>query len=196
MIHSNVERAWTMPIRNDRAQWGVVSQLLHWLIAIMVFAQIALALIFKQLRPGPELFALIGAHKSLGLAILVVVVIRLIWRWFNPVPDLPSTLRPYERFLARFTHGALYFLLIAMPLTGWFGSAASGFTIRWFNLFEVPNPIAKDVSLGHALYLTHSILAVALGVILVLHIAAAIRHHFVLKDNTLRRMLPGVGPRP
>jgi cytochrome b561 len=184
-----------MPIRNDRARWGTVSQLLHWLIALMVFAQIALALIFKQLRPGPELFALIGAHKSLGLAILVVVVIRLIWRWFNPVPDLPSTLKPYERFLARFTHGALYFLLIAMPVTGWLGSAALGFPIRWFNLFQVPNPIAKNVALGHALFFTHSILAFALGAVLILHIAAALRHHWVLKDDTLRRMLPGFVPK-
>ncbi len=185
-----------MPIRNDRTRWGLVSQLLHWLLAIMIFAQIALALTFIRLRPGPEFFALINAHKSLGLTILVVVVIRLIWRWSNPVPDLPATLKPYERFLARFTHDALYALLIAMPLTGWFGSAALGYPIRWFNLFQVPNPIGKDVPLGHALYLTHSILALALGVILVLHIAAAIRHHFILKDDTLRRMLPGVGPRP
>ena len=185
-----------MPIRNDRSSWGFVSQLLHWLLAVMIFAQIALALTFIQLRRGPEFFALINAHKSLGLTILVVVVIRLIWRWSNPVPDLPATLKPYERFLARFTHDALYALLIAMPLTGWFGSAALGYPIRWFNLFLVPNPIGKDVPLGHALYLTHSILALALGVILVLHIAAAIRHHFILKDDTLRRMLPGVGPRP
>ncbi len=180
-----------MRIRNDRATWGIVSQALHWLIAAMIFAQIALALIFKQLPRGPELFAIVNDHKSLGLAILVVALIRLIWRWANAVPDLPDTLNPRERSAARFTHRALYALIIAMALTGWFGSAALGFTFRWFNLFQVPNPIGKDVRVGHTLYATHSILALALGLVLLLHIAAAIRHHWILKDDTLRRMLPG-----
>lgn len=181
-----------MPIRNDRARWGIVSQSFHWLIAAMIFAQVALALLFTNLGRSRETFALIGDHKSLGLTILVVAVLRLLWRLANPVPELPDTLKPHERSLARFTHRALYTLIIAMPLTGWFGSSASGFTIRWFSLFRVPNPIPKDVPLGHALYATHSILAVVLGLTLVLHIAAAIKHHWVLKDDTLRRMLPGV----
>jgi cytochrome b561 len=180
-----------MPIRNDRTRWGAVSQSLHWLMVAMILTQATLALIFKQLGRGPELSALIGAHKSLGLTILVLAAIRLIWRWANPVPELPNTLKRYQRVLARRTHAALYLLLFAMPLTGWLGSSASGFPVRWFGLFRVPNPVAKDVPLGHELYRTHSILAIALGMILVLHIAAVIRHHCVLKDETLRRMLPG-----
>jgi cytochrome b561 len=184
-----------MPIRNDRTRWGALSQAFHWLIVVMIIVQAMLALIFKRMHRGPQMAALIGLHKSLGMTILALAALRIIWRWANPVPQLPRTLRRYERALARFTHGALYALLFAMPLTGWLGSSASGFTVRWFNLVAIPDPLAKDRSLGHALYAAHSLLAIALGVILVLHIAAAVRHHWILKDDILRRMLPGrVGP--
>jgi cytochrome b561 len=167
-----------MPIRNDRTRWGALSQAFHWLIVVMIIAQAMLALIFKRMHRGPQMAALIAVHKSLGMTILAI-----------------AALQPYERALARLTHGALYALLFAMPLTGWLGSSASGFAVRWFNLFAIPNPLAKDRSLGHALYAAHSLLAIALGVILVLHIAAAVRHHWILKDDILRRMLPGrVGP--
>ncbi len=180
-----------MPVRNDRGRWGTVSQTLHWLVVVMIVAQVTLALIFKQMHRGPEAAALIGVHKSLGMTILVVAALRLAWRWANPVPDLPATLRTYERILARSTHAALYALLFAMPLTGWLGSSAFGFTVRWFGLFAIPNLIARDKPLGHVLYATHSVLALALGLVLALHIAAALRHHWMLKDGVLRRMLPG-----
>lgn len=181
----------TIAIRNDRIRWGSVAQAFHWLMVVMILAQALLALFFKRMHRGPETATLIGIHKSLGMTILVVAALRLVWRWANPVPDLPLTLRPYERFLARATHDALYALLFAMPLTGWLGSSASGFTVRWFGLFAIPNALAKDRPLEHALYAAHSFLALALGVVLVVHIAAAFRHHWVLRDEVLRRMLPG-----
>ena len=182
-----------MTLRNDRARWGGVSQTFHWLIVAMILAQAVLALLFKQMHRGPETAVLIGVHKSLGITILVLAALRLSWRWANPVPDLPGTLQPHERVLARLSHGALYALLFAMPLTGWLGSSALGFPVRWFNLFAIPGPLAKDRVLGHALYTTHSILALALGLVLLLHIAGAVRHHWMLKDDVLRRMLPGSG---
>lgn len=182
-----------MAMGNDRARWGAVSQAFHWLIVAMILAQAVLALLFKQMHRGPETAALIGVHKSLGMTILALAVLRLLWRWANPVPDLPGTLQSQERILARVSHGALYALLFAMPLTGWLGSSALGFPVRWFNLFSIPNPLGKEKSLGHALYATHSILALALGLVLVLHVAAALRHHWILKDDVLRRMLPGSG---
>ena len=182
-----------MTLRNDRARWGGVSQTFHWLIVAMILAQAVLALLFKQMHRGPETAVLIGVHKSLGITILVLAALRLSWRWANPVPDLPGTLQPHERVLARLSHGALYALLFAMPLTGWLGSSALGFPVRWFNLFAIPDPLAKDRALGHALYTTHSILGLALGLVLLLHIAGAVRHHWMLKDDVLRRMLPGSG---
>lgn len=180
-----------MALCNDRTRWGAVSQTFHWLIVLMIFAQAVLALLFKTMHRGPEAAALVGLHKSLGMTILVLAALRLLWRWTNPVPDLPGALPRGERVLARISHGALYLLLFAMPLTGWLGSSALGFAVRWFNLFSIPDPLGKDKALGHALYMTHSLLALALGLVLILHVAAALRHHWILKDDVLRRMLPG-----
>jgi cytochrome b561 len=181
-----------MSIRNSSARWGAVSQSLHWLIALLIFTQIALGLTMKAfLRPGPTFFAIIGIHKSIGITILALVVIRLLWRLMNPVPGLPATLEPYERVLALFTHAALYVILFAMPLSGWIGSSAGGHAVRWFNLFPVPNLVGKSRPLAGIMGTTHEVLAICLVLVLTLHIAAALRHHFVLEDDTLRRMLPG-----
>lgn len=181
-----------MSIRNSSVRWGAVSQSLHWLIALFILTQIALGITMKAfLRPGPTFFAIMGIHKSIGITILALVVIRLIWRLMNPVPELPTTLKPYERVLARFTHAALYVILFGMPLSGWIGSSAGGHDVRWFNLFTVPNLVGKDRPLSGIMGATHEVLAICLVLVLTLHIAAALRHHFVLKDDALRRMLPG-----
>jgi len=180
-----------MTIRNSKVRWGALSQLLHWLIVLLIAAQVALALTAKELPRGPMVRTIVGYHKALGITILALAVIRLAWRWMNPVPALPGTLKPYEKVLARLTHGGLYVILFAMPLSGWIASSAHGFPVRWFNLFTVPALTGKDLPLSAAMNELHYALAIALGVIVVLHIVAALKHHFVLKDDTLRRMLPG-----
>ena len=179
-----------MALRNEQARWGAVSQLLHWLIVALVAAQVSLALVAKHFHHGPKFVAILGMHKSLGITILALVVVRLLWRWSNPVPELPGTLKPHERALARTTHVALYVILFALPLTGWAGSSAHGIAVRWFDLFTLPNLVGKNPALSGVLGGVHWLLAVLLGLVVVLHIAAALRHHYVLKDDTLRRMLP------
>ncbi|MGH2411892.1 MAG: cytochrome b, partial [Chloroflexota bacterium] len=103
---------------------------------------------------------------------------------------LPTTLKPHERALARITHAALYVVLFAMPLSGWIGSSAGGHPVKWFNLFTLPMLVGKNRPLSGVMGETHEVLAICLGLIVVLHIAAALKHHFVLRDDTLRRMLP------
>lgn len=182
-----------MSIRNSSARWGALSQLLHWLIVALICAQVTLALTAKELHPGHTRFALIGYHKSIGITILTLAVLRLLWRWMNPVPALPTTLKPHEKALARFTHAALYVILFAMPLSGWIGSSAHAFPVRWFNLFTVPAIVGKNLPLSSEMGKVHYAFAILLGVVVTLHIAAALWHQFVLKDDTLRRMLPGTG---
>ena len=179
-----------MSIRNTREHWGSLSQLLHWLIVALIALQAALGLIGIMLPLGMAKLAVLARHKSIGITILGLATLRLLWRWLNPTPPLPSNLRPHERFLARFTHGALYVLLFAMPLTGWIMSSARGFAVSWFNLFQLPDLVPKSEMLYDAMVTTHATLAIALAVTVALHIAAALKHHFVLKDDTLRRMLP------
>jgi len=179
-----------MAVRNSITRWGSVAQLLHWLIVVLIAIQVTLALIADELPLGMKKLAMLARHKSVGITILALAVIRLLWRWANPTPPLPGTLKPYERVLANITHAGLYILLFAMPLSGWMMSSARGFPVSWFGWFQLPDLVPKNKALYDAMLETHDVLAIALGAIVFLHIAAAVKHHFVLKDNVLRRMLP------
>ena len=179
-----------MALRNTTARWGTLSQAFHWVIVALLATQVTLALIAKDLPNGMEKLATLARHKSVGITILALAAARLLWRWMNPVPALPATLRPYERRLAHFTHAALYVLLFAMPLTGWTMSSARGFPVSWFNLFQLPDLVGTSRPLYEALHETHELLAYTLGAVVLLHIAGALKHHFVLRDGVLRRMLP------
>ncbi len=179
-----------MSIRNTRERWGPLSQFLHWLIVALIALQAALGLTGLMLPLGLEKLVVLARHKSIGITILGLALLRLLWRWLNPIPPLPSNLKPHERFLAHFTHAALYVLLFAMPLTGWMMSSARGFPVSWFNTYQLPDLVPKNDRLYDALVTTHAVLAIALALTVLLHIAGALKHHFVLKDDTLRRMLP------
>jgi cytochrome b561/polyisoprenoid-binding protein YceI len=179
-----------MTIRNTSARWGAVSQLLHWLIVALIAIQATLGLTGRMLPLGVEKLAVLARHKSIGITILGLAALRLLWRWLNPTPPLPYNLKPHERILARFTHAALYVLLFAMPVTGWMMSSARGFAVSWFNLYQLPDLVPKSERVYDAMVTTHAALAIALALTVALHIAGALKHHFVLKDDTLRRMLP------
>jgi cytochrome b561 len=178
-----------MQVRNTTARWGSVAQTLHWLIVALIITQVGLALAASQLHGMPKL-AMLARHKSVGITILMLAVVRLLWRLVNPKPPLPLTLKPYERFLANFTHAALYVIIFAMPLSGWIMSSARGFPVSWFGLFQLPDLVAKNRPLYEAMLNTHGALALALAVLATLHVLGALKHHFVLKDTVLRRMLP------
>ena len=179
-----------MAIRNTTHRWGAIAQLLHWLIVALIITQFTLATLFDDLPPGARKLALLARHKSVGITILMLAIVRLAWRSANPTPPLPVTLRPWERTLARFTHMLLYALLFAVPLAGWTMSSARGFPVSWFGLFTLPDLVPKNKMLYEALITTHGVLAWTLGVVAIIHMLAALKHHFVLKDDVLKRMLP------
>ena len=179
-----------MTFRNTLSRWGHVSQFLHWLIVVLVILQVILANLAEDLPIGMKKLAMYARHKSVGLTILGLVVLRLLWRLANPTPTLPSTLKPYERALAGLTHFGLYLVLFAMPFTGWMMTSARGFPVSWFGFFQLPDFVPKNDALFNAMKETHDTLALALFAIVFLHIAGALKHHFVLKDDVLRRMLP------
>jgi len=179
-----------MALRNTTRRWGALAQLLHWLIVLLIIAQFTLATLFDDLPSGARKLALLARHKSIGITILMLAVVRLAWRRANPTPPLPDTLKPYERSLARLTHALLYLLLFAVPLTGWTMSSARGFPVSWFGFFTLPDLVPKNKALYEVLLTTHGILAWTLGVVAIIHLLAALKHHFVLKDDVLRRMLP------
>jgi cytochrome b561 len=179
-----------MQLRNSLNRYGAVAQSLHWIVVVLVVLQFASALIADDMPFGVAKALIMVRHKSIGVTILVLATLRLLWRLANPVPALPATLKPYERGLAHITHTLLYVCLFAMPITGWIMTAAKNFPFRWFGLFSWPMPIAPDKALGETMQTTHSALAVTLAAVVTLHILAALKHHFVLKDNVLKRMLP------
>lgn len=179
-----------MTIKNTTARWGHVSQFLHWLIVVLLVIQVTLASIADDLPLGMKKLAMLARHKSVGITILGLAVIRLAWRWANPTPALPGNLKPYERVLAHVTHAGLYILLFAMPFSGWAMSSARGFPVSWFGFVQLPDFVPKNKSLYDALLETHETLAWLLYAIVFLHVAAALKHHFMLKDDVLKRMLP------
>lgn len=178
-----------MAVRNSPRRWGSLAQLLHWVIVALIIVQAYLGLTAAGQSLAKRLGTL-AVHKSVGITILGLAVLRLAWRWMNPTPPLPNDLKPYERMLAHFTHGALYVLLFAMPLSGWMMSSARGFPVSWFNRVQLPDLVPKSKPLYDAMLQTHDLLAWALAAVVVLHVAAALKHHYVLKDDVLRRMLP------
>lgn len=179
-----------MPIRNTTARWGAVAQLLHWVIVALIITQFVLATISNSLPLGMTKLAVLARHKSVGITILMLAVIRLVWRWMNPTPALPTTLKSYERLLAKITHAILYALLFIMPLSGWMMSSARNFPVSWFGMVQLPDLVSQSRPLYDALHTFHVSLAWLLVGVAVLHIAAALKHHLVLKDDVLRRMLP------
>jgi cytochrome b561 len=179
-----------MPTRNTIARWGSISQLFHWVIVALIITQFVLISIELGLPLGLQKLIVLARHKSVGITILALATLRLIWRFLNPTPLLPNTLKPYERMLAKVTHTLLYVLLFAMPITGWLMSSARNFPVSWFNLVQLPDFVAPSRPLYDALHTTHGVLAWILVATAALHVLAALKHHFILKDDTLRRMLP------
>jgi cytochrome b561 len=179
-----------MPIRNTTARWGAVAQSFHWIIVALVITQFVLANQYNHLPLSMAKLAVIARHKSIGLTIFGLAVLRLAWRLMNPTPPLPNTLKPYERVLAHITHFALYAIILVMPLTGWIMSSARNFPVSWFNLFQLPDLVGQNRALYDVMHTTHDVLAATLLAVATLHVLAALKHHFFLKDDTLKRMLP------
>ena len=181
-----------MPNQATPTRYSAVAQIFHWVIAALVVTQFVLGRMADGLPLGAHKLALLARHKSFGMTVLMLAVLRLAWRLKNPAPRLPSGMTRFERGAARSTHGAFYGLLFAMPLTGWMMSSAKNYSVSWFGLFTWPNLIGKNETAFNLLRSTHVTLSNVLFVIAVLHILAALKHHFWNKDDVLLRMLPFV----
>lgn len=179
-----------MQLRNDPTGWGVIAQLLHWSIALLVIGLALVGLLMQELPNSPTKLQVYALHKSFGLTVLALVIIRLVWRLVDRRPPHPPGLPRWQRALAALTHGLLYLMLLWMPLTGWLYNSASNFPLRWFGLFAVPALSGRDQALKELAQSLHSGGFYLLGILFALHVGAALRHHFVDRDRTLRMMLP------
>jgi cytochrome b561 len=177
-------------------RYGAVAQLFHWVIAALVLVMLALGNYMGDLPLGVRKLELYQLHKSIGITIGMLAVLRLTWRLSHPPPALPATMKPWERRAAAVVHGLLYALLFVQPLVGFLQSNAVNFPVVLWGVLPLPALIGPDEALGETLIGLHALGGNLLAILVLLHVAAALRHHFVLKDDVLRRMLPGPAVQP
>jgi cytochrome b561 len=181
----------TIQFRNSPDTWGAVTRGLHWLIAVLILAQFVIGSVAEEMKLTPTKLDLFVWHKSIGVTILVLAVLRLLWRLANRPPAPPAGMPDWERKLAAFAHWVLYALIFAVPLSGWWISDASKVPFKAYFLVPMPDFIPTDRALQEAAAEVHEVLTMTLLVVVIAHLAAALRHHFVLHDDVLRRMLGG-----
>ncbi|MBD9367437.1 cytochrome b [Xanthomonas sp. XNM01] len=180
-----------MTLKNTADRWGGVSQLLHWLIALLILSLGVVGLVMGELPRTPKYFWVYTMHKSVGLTVLALVLVRIGWRLYAgapaPVPGTPT----WQARVASLTHGLIYLLILAMPLSGWLYDSTSGLRpFRWFGLAEVPKLAAPDEALAQVSRGAHEWLFWLLVAVVLAHAGAALYHHFFQRDATLARMLP------
>lgn len=181
-----------MRLRDTTQSWGSVTKLLHWGVAALILALIALGWLAALAPLSPAKITLFYWHKSLGMLVLALVVLRLGWRLFNRPPALPPGLPPWEPVLARAAHAGLYLLIVLIPVSGWLLSSAAGIPFRIFWVLPLPAIAPVSSRLESLLELAHQTLFWILAVVLAAHVAAALRHRFVLHNDVLERMLPHI----
>ncbi len=175
----------------SRQQYDNLAQLLHWLMAILVIVVFGLGWYMTFLdRTDPATFQLYQIHKGIGVVILGLAVLRLLWRLTHAAPPLPDHMKGVERLVASAAHGLLYGLIFLQPVIGILQSNAANFPIVLFGQFELPALIGPNKVIEERLVGLHHLLAKILAVLVLAHIAAALRHHLILKDDVLRRMMP------
>jgi cytochrome b561 len=193
-----------MALKDTDVSWGLVARALHWTMAAIMISLLALG--FYMVEVEPDLvtrFKMTQIHKSFGFTVFVLGLIRIAWRiTADARPGLPPGMRPWERHAARISHLAFYALMIALPVTGWLMASASplndadAFPFRVanmvFGVFELPDPIDPGSRQLTANLLTvHFSLALTLSALLLIHVAAALKHAFINRDEVLSRMLRG-----
>ena len=188
-----------MPATTVSARYNTVAKTLHWLIALLIITMLALGWTMTNVgKDYPYRFQLFQLHKSLGITILLLSLIRLAWRLLHRAPPLPIAMPGWEKLAARSTHVLFYVFMIGMPLTGWAIVSTSPLnlptylfgTIFWPNLPVLPE-LANKREVGHIFGAMHGWGAYILAALLVLHVGAAVKHHWINRDDVLIRMIPG-----
>lgn len=174
--------------KNSSNKYGAISKCFHWLMAFLVCTMFALGW-GREIAPGPYRSGMIQTHIWLGISILALFWMRLTWRTFSP-PPLITGLTKIMHAMAQTVHWVLYLALLLMPLSGWLMVSAMGRNPTFFGLFNLPPLIEKDPSSVPFLKDLHSVCAWAFLGLIAAHVLAALYHHFVIKDDTLKRMLP------
>jgi cytochrome b561 len=164
---------------------------LHWLSALLIFCGFSLGLFMTGLEFSPAKFRYYAWHKWIGITIFLLTALRLAWRASHPPPALPATMPAWQVRATRIAHALLYALMLAIPLSGWVYSSATGVSVVYLGLLPLPDLVPKDREFARILLLVHQLLNFTLSAVVVAHVAAALKHHFVDGDDVLARIIPG-----
>ncbi len=184
-----------MQWRNTSNSYGAVAKFLHWSIVILIISQYVIIEAAEELPDGPDKLAGIANHKSLGMLVLGLALVRIVWKLVNSGQPAPVSMSRAQRIAAAAGHGLLYLLILLQPLTGWLMSSAGGHPTGFFGWFEFPMLAAENHDVHEFYEEVHETVFAVLATIAVLHALAALHHHVLRKDDTLRRMLPFARPR-
>ncbi len=176
--------------RSGAEGYSAIAKLLHWTIAACILLLIPVGITMHYIGSGDLQNVLYFVHRSVGVLVLALMLIRLAYRLINGAPPPEPTLEPLQRVASHLVHLALYALVIAQSLIGWVGTSAYGAAISVFGLFTLPALVGKDQELAKPLLAAHQLIGFAIAGLLVLHIGAALYHYFIRRDGVLQRMLP------
>jgi cytochrome b561 len=178
-----------MPLRNTAEAYGSLSKFLHWAIVLLILPQYFLVEAAEELPNGLEKLQIMTWHKSLGMLVLMLALVRIAWKIMNKGAPGPIG-NDWQRKAAAAGHGLLYLLILAQPLSGWIASSTGNYPVTLFGWFQFPALVGENHDLHEVMEEVHEMLFFALLTVAAIHVAAALYHHFVLKDGVLRRMLP------
>ena len=177
-------------MNNAPSQYSPVAKILHWWIAGMIVLQYILANLAESAEdagsPAREL-ALMANHRSVGITILIIAVLRLVWRRSHPLPA-PLPMPAWQVRAAKISHMTFYVLLFALPITGWLMTSAAAEPATWFNLVQLPDIVGPDADLAEVFEEIHEVLAPVLAVLALIHIGAALKHAFIDRNDALQRI--------
>lgn len=176
-------------------KFSFTARLLHWSIALLLLIQIPLAWYMIELPLSADKLAKYALHKSFGMLLFTLAVIRLVRAILGKRPQLPPDTKPYEITIAKTTQGLLYAIIILMPITGWLMSSAANVPVTLFGMLTLPNPVEPNKALMEILQIVHETLSLVLLTLVSLHVLAGLKHHFIGRNNVLYSMLPLVKKR-
>lgn len=163
---------------------------LHWAVALIIFFAWPMGVYMGDLPLSPQKLQYYSWHKWAGVTVFMLAVVRLAWRAGHPPPSLPTAMPGWQKKAATALHHLLYLLILVIPLSGWLMSSALGFQTVWFGVLPLPDLLAKDKAVGDALKEVHEALNMVLLAMVLTHVAAAVKHHLIDRDDVLTRMLP------
>jgi len=182
--------ASTRSVVPEQVRYTRVAITLHWIIAAVIAFTFGLGLYMAQLPVSPLKLRLYSYHKWIGVTIFLLVVFRLAWRLTHRVPAPPLRMPGWQRRAAAISHALLYVLTLVIPVSGWLFSSASGFKVMYLGKIPLPDLVDKNKALAEQLQLTHELLNYVMAAVVVLHVAAALKHHWMDGDDVLQRILP------